>query len=520
MDQNYKVTDKQIPKLKVSENKTLRFKDIIKTFPGVKALKGVSLEFRGGEIHALVGENGAGKSTLIKVIGGIYTKDAGKIYVNNKPVEINNPRMASDIGISVIHQEFSLISELDVAHNIFLGIEPTNLKGMKLDKKTMHKKSKEILKDLNTDIDTKTPVFQLSVQEQQTIEIAKALIRKAWLFIMDEPTSALTGKEKKYLFKMMKSLTERGSAIIYISHHLEEIFEIADKVSVLRDGRLIATYNVKDISQHKIANLMVNKEVNIMFSRKRIEPGKEVIKIKGLGKRGVYNNINFNVRAGEVVGLSGLLGSGRSELSRTIYGLDNFDEGKIFLGNKKINFRSPLEAIKNGVLYSPQDRRLEGIVPLMPCDENLTLKSLYWMSVLGWINSKTQKNTSKELIRKLGIRTSSLKQKVLNLSGGNQQKVLIGKCLAKMPKVLILDDPTRGIDVGAKEEIYKIIERLAQDGVAIMIISPEIQELVGLSDRIFTFLNGRIVNEYKYPDYEQSKILADILIEEDKKEDR
>jgi ribose transport system ATP-binding protein len=506
-----KIIDQEL----LEKKKTLKIENIVKSFPGVKALKSVSLDFKSGQIHALVGENGAGKSTLIKVISGIYVKDEGNIYIDGENVEIKNPRAAVDLGISVIHQEFSLISELDVAHNIFLGIEPTSLKGFKLNKKFMYKRSKEILKSLNAHIDVKAPVYQLPVPDQQSVEIAKALIRKAWLFIMDEPTSALTDKEKQYLFKIVKNLAEKGAAIIYISHHLEEIFEIADKISILRDGRLVGTYGTKDLTQHEVANLMVDKEVNIMFSRNRVEAGKTIMEVKDLQKKNTFHGISFKVRAGEVLGFSGLLGSGRSELCRAIYGLDKFDSGHIFLEGKKIAFRNPLDAIKSSVLYSPQDRRLEGIIPLMPCDENLTLKSLYWMSLLGWISSNTQKKVSTKLIKNLDIKASSLKQKLLNLSGGNQQKVLIGKCLSKMPKVLILDDPTRGIDVGAKEEIYKIIEKLAEDGVAIIIVSPELQELIGISDRILTFLNGRIINEYTYPDFEQSKILADILIETD-----
>ena len=497
----------------IKRKNILRTENIEKSFPGVNALKGINLEFKSGEIHAIVGENGAGKSTFIKILSGVYLKDSGNIYINDESVDISNPRVANSLGISVVHQEFSLIPELDIAHNIFLGMEPLNLKGFKLNKNLMHKKAREVLKNLNLEIDTKIPVYQLSVPEQQSIEIAKALIRDAWLFIMDEPTSALTDNEKKFLFKIIKKLAAEGAAVIYISHHLEEIFEISEKISIFRDGNLVGIYNSKDLSEHEVANLMVGKEVNILFSRSRVNPGKKVLEISGLSKRGSFENISFEVHQGEVLGLSGLLGSGRSELCRAIYGLDRYDKGFIKLDEKTIRFKSSLDAIKSGVLYSPSDRRKEGIIPLMPIGENLTLNSLFWMSSLGWINNKTQKNISSNLIDKLDIKALSLLQKVLNLSGGNQQKVLIGKCLAKRPKVLILDDPTRGIDVGAKEEIYKIIENLASEKVAIIIISPELQELTGLSDRIITFLNGKTVKEYKYPNFNVSEILEDILIE-------
>lgn len=497
----------------IKRKNILRTENIEKSFPGVHALKGINLEFKSGEIHAIVGENGAGKSTFIKIINGVYLKDSGNIYINNESVDISNPRVANSLGISVIHQEFSLIPELDIAHNIFLGMEPLNLKGFKLNKNLMHKKAREVLKNLNLEIDTKIPVYQLSVSEQQSIEIAKALIRDAWLFIMDEPTSALTDNEKKFLFKIIKKLAAEGATVIYISHHLEEIFEISEKISIFRDGNLVGTYDSKNLSEHEVANLMVGKEVNILFSRSRVNPGKKILEINGLSKSGSFEDISLEVHQGEVLGLSGLLGSGRSELCRAIYGLDIYDKGYIKLDEKNIRFKSSLDAIKNGVSYSPPDRRKEGIIPLMPIGENLALNSLFWMSSLGWINSKIQKNISSNLIDKLDIKASSLHQKVLNLSGGNQQKVLIGKCLAKKPKVLILDDPTRGIDVGAKEEIYKIIENLASEKVAIIIISPELQELTGLSDRIITFLNGKTVKEYKYPNFNVSEILEDILIE-------
>ncbi len=497
----------------IKQKKVLRTENIIKTFPGVNALKGISLVFRSGEIHAIVGENGAGKSTFIKILSGVYLKDSGSIYINDEVVEISNPRIANSLGISVIHQEFSLIPELDIAHNIFLGIEPLNLKGFKLNKKLMYSKSKELLDSLNIKIDLKTPAYQLSVPEQQSIEIAKALVRDAWLFIMDEPTSALTENEKKFLFKKKKKLAEEGAAIIFISHNIEEVFEISEKISIFRNGELVGTYNTKEISEHEVANLMVGKEVNILFSRKRVDLGKKVLEINGLSKKGVFENITFDLYQGEVVGLCGLLGSGRSELCRAIYGLDKYEKGYIKLDNKIVKFKSCLDAIKNGILYSPPDRRKEGIIPLMPIGENLTLNSLYMISVLGWIDEKVQNNIATSLIEKLGIKSSSLLQKVLYLSGGNQQKVLIGKCLVKIPKVLILDDPTRGIDVGAKEEIYKIIEVLASEKVAVIVVSPELQELLGISDRIITFLNGRIIKEYKFPNFNINKILKDILME-------
>jgi len=512
---NYDIKNKSVIKKEIlKEGKKLKVVNISKSFPGVKALNNVSLEFKSGEIHALVGENGAGKSTLVKIISGVYIKDNGEIYINDEIVEITYPRIASDLGISVIHQEFSLIPELNIAQNIFLGIELANFGGFKLNKKEMHKRSRDILESLDFYVDTKATIYHLSVSEQQTVEIAKALIRDSWLFIMDEPTSALSEKEVKFLFNIIKNLAQKGATIIYISHHLEEVFEISDVVTVLRDGSVVGTNETSSLDQHKVANLMVGKDVNVMFSRKRRQKlGRVVLEVKELTKKGFFKDISFNVREGEVLGLSGLLGSGRSELCRGIYSLDKIDAGDIYLDGQKVRFNSPLNAMKKGVLYSPSDRKKEGIISLMPCDENLTIMSLHWISFLGWIKNKFQLNISKDIIKSLGIKASSVKQKVLNLSGGNQQKVLIGKCLTRMPKVLILDDPTRGIDVGAKEEIYKIIEKLTEEGVAIIIISPEIPELIGISDRVLTFLNGKIINEYSYHEIDQEKILSDILIE-------
>ncbi len=515
MIQNFDTEEKSILDKEILKNKReLKVVDICKSFSGIRVLNNVNLELKSGEIHALVGENGAGKSTLMKIISGVYQKDEGEIYINDNVIDITNPRIASNLGISIIHQEFSLIPELNIAQNIFLGMETTGSAGLMLNKKEMHMRSREILKNLDFNIDTKTNIYDLSVSEQQIVEIAKALIRDSWLFIMDEATSALPEKEVNFLFGIIKKLARNGASIIYISHHLEEIFQISDKVTILRDGNVVETSGIEKLDQHEVANLMVGKDVNVMFSRKRRQTlDKVILEIKNLTLKRLFKDISFNVRKGEVLGLSGLLGSGRSELCRAIYGLDRFDNGCIYLNGREVRFKSPLDAIKKGVLYSPHDRKKEGIVPLMPYDENLTLMSLNWISSVGWIRNGMQKNIASELIKSLSIKVSSLKQKVSSLSGGNQQKVLIGKCLTRKPKVLILDDPTRGIDVGAKEEIYKIIENLAAEGVAIIIVSAEIPELTGISDRVLTFLDGKIVNEYPYYKFEQAKILSDILLE-------
>jgi ABC-type sugar transport system ATPase subunit len=489
----------------------LQVEEISKSFPGVKALTGVGIAFRSGQVHALVGENGAGKSTLVKIIAGVYRMDSGRILIDGEEVDIHDPRQANSMGIGVIHQEFSLFPELTVAQNLFIGIEETRLAGMRLDKRAMGRKAREILQRLGLSIATNLPVKYFSVAEQQLIEIAKCLLRDSWLIVMDEPTSALSESEKATLFKIIRDMRGSGLAIIYISHHLEEIAEIADRVSVLRDGRLVGTYDAAGISQAEITSLMVGKDLELVFNRSRKQPGKTVLELRGLGLSGRFENVSFSLREGEVLGLCGLLGFGHTDVCEALFGLKAFDAGEISLAGEAIRFAGPLEAIKRGVMYVPEDRKRKGLIKDMNAEENLSLMSLAWINKMGWIDSRAQGQIAGSLIERLNIKVTTPKQKVDNLSGGNQQKVMIGKCLSRTPRILILNEPTRGIDVGAKEEIYKIIDRLANQGVAIIMISSELPEYIGLCDRVLVFRLGKIVREFHHLEFDQRELLAYML---------
>ncbi|NLZ52427.1 MAG: sugar ABC transporter ATP-binding protein [Thermoanaerobacteraceae bacterium] len=471
------------------------------------ALDGVNLTIKRGSVMALMGENGAGKSTLMKILAGVYKKDQGEIKINGKPVEINSPLDAQKLGIAVIHQEFSLIPELTVFQNIFLGKEVYEKNRILLDKKSMRKRARELLSKFDMDINVDSPVKYLTVGQQQMIEIAKALASDAWIIVMDEPTSALSEADKNSLFKLIKELKKQGVAIVYISHRMPEIFEIADEVTVLRDGQYVTTEKVNRIDESMLIKWMVGRELKDIFHREKASLGKVVLEVRNLTKRGVFNNISFKVREGEVLGLSGLMGAGRSEIVRCIFGLDRFDEGEILIEGKALYIRKPLDAIKAGIGLVPEDRRKDGFVPLMSVRENLTLPSLPWINTKGWINKNIESEIAESYISALGIKTPSPEHAVSNLSGGNQQKCVLGKWLALNPRIIILDEPTRGIDVGAKAEIHRIIEGLAKKGVAIIMISSELPEILGVSDRIIVLHEGVITGEYDAKNVTQEQIM-------------
>ncbi|AYO29208.1 ATP-binding cassette domain-containing protein [Biomaibacter acetigenes] len=487
--------------------KVLKLTNISKEFPGVKALDGVNLTIKRGTVMALMGENGAGKSTLMKILAGVYKKDRGEIKIEGVPVEINSPLDAQKLGIAVIHQEFSLIPELTVAQNIFLGKELYEKNRLLLDKKSMSKKAKELVSRFDMDIDVNLPVKNLTVGQQQMIEIAKALASDAWIIVMDEPTSALSEADKNSLFKLIRELKRQGVAIVYISHRMPEIFEIADEVTVLRDGRYVASEEVNRIDESTLIKYMVGRELKDIFHREKAEPGRVVLEVKNLTKSGVFNNISFKVREGEVLGLSGLMGAGRSEIVRCIFGLDPFDKGEILIDGKALHIQKPLDAIRAGMGLVPEDRRKDGFVPLMSVRENLSLPSLPWINTWGWIDRKTEGEIAAHYISALEIKTPSHDQALSNLSGGNQQKCVLGKWLARNPRIIILDEPTRGVDVGAKAEIHRIIEGLAQKGVAIIMISSELPEILGVSDRIIVLHEGTITGEYDAASASQEKIM-------------
>jgi ribose transport system ATP-binding protein len=478
-----------------TRGEVLELIEISKQFPGVKALDNVSLTIKRKNVMALVGENGAGKSTLMKVLAGVYKRDGGEIRIDGNLVEINSPQDAQKIGIAVIHQEFSLIPELTVAQNIFLGKETYTKGSFLIDNKGMSKMAKEILSKFDMDIDVDLPVRNLTVGQQQMIEIAKAMASDAWVIVMDEPTSALSEADKNKLFELIRGLKNRNIAIVYISHRMSEIFEIADEVTVLRDGQHIATSAVSDVDENTLIKWMVGRELKDIFSREKAELGKVVLEVRNISKRGLFQNISFSVREGEVLGLSGLMGAGRTEIVRCIFGLDNYDEGEILVDGNPVQLRNPLDAIKAGIGLIPEDRRKDGFIPFMSVSGNISLPSLPWISNRGLVDRVHELEIAKKYVEALEIKTPSYEQSVSNLSGGNQQKCVVGKWLARNPRIIILDEPTRGIDVGAKAEIHKIIEDLAKNKVAVVIISSELPEILGVSDRIIVLHEGKITGE-------------------------
>ena len=420
---------------------------------------------------------------------------------------IDNPLKARRLGISIIHQELSLVPELSVTQNIFLGQEIKARIPFFIKKRTMDAKARGIMDKLGLSIDVKKKAKNLTVSEQQMVEIAKALEINAWLIIMDEPTSSLTENEKDKLFEIINRLKSAGISVVYISHRIQEIFKIADAVTILRDGNDIGTYGIDELNEQKIISLMVGRELNNIFDRDKLEYGAPVFEVKRLGKTGVFDDISFILHEGEVLGLSGLIGAGRTEIARCLFGLDRCDKGQILLGGKAVTIRTPRDAINMGIAYVPEDRKKEGFVPLMSIKENIALPSYRELSSRGMVISAREKEFSRKYIKTLNIRTTSEEKNVVELSGGNQQKVSLAKWLATKPKVLILDEPTRGIDVGAKAEIHKIISDIARQGVAVIIISSEMPELIGCADKIIVLREGRITATFDKDEVTQDKIM-------------
>lgn len=480
--------------------------NVSKEFPGVKALQNMNFELKKGEVHALLGENGAGKSTFVKILSGIYKEDAGTIYIEGKPVTIDNPKISQQLKISVIHQELNLCPHLTVAQNIFLGREK-NRHGA-IDEKTQNRKTQKILERFNLDIKPTDKVKDLPVSKQQMVEIAKAISTNAKIFIMDEPTSALTESEIEELFSIIQKLKAEGCGIIYISHRLEELKEIADSVTILRDGVYIKTLNYRDTTLEELISLMVGREIDEKFPRVEVVKGEKIFEVKNLSRKGKLKNISFNLYKGEVLGFAGLMGAGRTELMRAIFGADTKDSGEILLKGKKININSPYDAIKSGIVYVPEDRKHDGLALSMSVANNITLASVDKISNnLGIIDLSKERKKSQNIVSELRIKTPSLNQKAGNLSGGNQQKIVVGKWLLKEPQIFIFDEPTRGIDVGAKIEIYNVLNDLKQKGIGVIVVSSELPELLGISDRILVMCEGEIKANLRTLDTNQEEIM-------------
>lgn len=474
----------------------LEARGIEKSFPGVRALDDVDLQVREGEVHALVGENGAGKSTLMLTLSGIYQPDQGVIYLEGEKVHFSSPHDANHKGISIVFQELSLIPELSIAENIFANRQPVNRFNM-INWDTLYKNTTELLTlfDLEN-LDPSTPVKELSVANQQVIEIIKAISFNPRVLILDEPTSSLTEHEVKQLFDNIRKLKKQGLSFIYISHHLSEIFEIADRVSILRDGQYVCSAEVNEIDEEFLVTNMVGRAISNMYGKRGEHQiiGNDLLQVENLCRKGFFNDVSFTVKAGEIVGMAGLVGAGRTEVGRSIFGAEPADSGKIILDERLLTIRNPKDAIHYGIGYLSEDRKTQGLILDFSITENLVANHLDdFSSKSGFINDSKIRQFAEESKVEFGIITPSLNQKVAKLSGGNQQKVLVGAWMGIKPRLLIVDEPTRGVDVGAKSEIYNLIRELADQGVGILMISSDLPEILGMSDRIMVMQSGRLV---------------------------
>lgn len=476
----------------------LEAKGINKSFSGVTVLKGAELNIEPGELHALMGENGAGKSTLMKIIMGIYTKDAGKVILDGQEVDFKSARDALDAGISMIHQELSPIPEMTVAENVFLGREQKKIKGLPfVDKKELNKKTQELLEEyeLSEFIRPNMKMKDLNIAQIQMMEIIKAVSYNSKVIIMDEPTSSLSEKETETLFRIIDSLKAKNVGIIYISHRMEEVFELADRVSVLRDGQFIGCVKVAEASREQLINMMVGRELEGGYPKNTAKKGEVVLELKNFTRKGVFENVNLKVRAGEILGMAGLVGAGRSEVMRALVGYDKLDSGEIILEGQKIEINHPKDAIKHHIIMASEDRKQLGLVLCRSIKENVSLQNFDKMSTGSFINKLKENKLANEYTEKMATKMNGIGDLVSSLSGGNQQKVVLAKCLLSDPKVLIMDEPTRGIDVGAKAAIYNIMIDLAKQGIAIIMISSEMPELIGMSDRVMVMAGGKVRGE-------------------------
>lgn len=485
----------------------LEMKNISKSFPGVHALKRVNLTVKKGTVHALMGENGAGKSTLMKILIGMYTEYEGEIFFKGRRIAHTGIRSAMDAGIAMIHQELSYVPELTAAENLFLGNEPRRKLG-RIDEKKLIENARASLERIGVRLDPKTKMKELSVSERQMIEIAKAISQNADVIIMDEPTSAISDREVEKLFEIIRDVKQKGISIIYISHKMDEIFRIADEFTVLRDGTYVGTQPIRGADIRQMISMMVGRQLTELFPERSPEFGPEMLSVRGLAKRGVFENISFDVRKGEIVGIAGLMGSGRTEVVNCIYGLDQADSGEIRIAGRTVRIRSPKDGIRNGIGLVSEDRKTQGLVLQLSVRENVMLSNLPLCSQAQVVSAARERAVVDETIANLAIKTPTREQKAKNLSGGNQQKIVIGKVLLGNPDILILDEPTRGIDVGAKSEIYKLIAKLADEGKAVIVVSSELPEIIGLSDRILVLHEGKLAGEVSRSEATEEKVMT------------
>ena len=489
----------------MSEKYLLEMKGISKSFPGVKALQNVDLQLKAGEVHALLGENGAGKSTLIKVLGGIYHAEEGEIYIDGQKVNIDGVVAARQAGISIVHQELVLVPYMTVAENIFLGREPGNK--LNINRRKMSEDAQKLLDTYEMNIDADMLVEHLSIAQQQMVEIVKAISFNSKILVMDEPTSSISDKEVGFLFETIRTLTEKGVGIIYISHKMSELEEICDRVTVMRDGLTVGTRVVKETTKDELIALMVGRELTNYYTRDYLEPGEVMLKCEHISDGKMAKDASFELRKGEIIGFAGLVGAGRSETMKAVFGLSSHMSGEVYVEGQKVNIKSPVDALKYGIALVPESRKEEGLYKVQSVQFNMTIEVLrQFISKLA-VNKKVEEEITQKYIDMMSTKTPSQEQVIGNLSGGNQQKVMIGRWLATDPKILILDEPTRGVDVGAKAEIYTIMNELVKQGMSIIMISSELPEIINMSDRIYVMNSGRVTGCLSHEEVTQEKIM-------------
>ncbi len=489
----------------------LELKNITKIFSGGPALEDVDFSLRYGEVHSIIGENGAGKSTLIKIITGVYSLTAGKIFLEGKEIAWTNPMESKMQGIAAIYQEPAIFPDLNIAENIFMGHQGYNKYTRKIAWKNLYKKTEDLMKELNISLNPRQKIRSLSLAERQMVEIAKALSIKSKIIIMDEPTSALSISESEKLFKIIEKLKNSGVAVIFISHRIEDIFRVTDRLTVLRDGKKIDTRNIGEVTKNELIQMMVGRKVENLYPKLDSEIKEKVLAVSRLSKKGAFKDINFTLHEGEILGLYGLVGSGRTELAKAVFGMDSYDSGEVILNNEKISRLNPSEAIEKGIAYIPENRDEEGIILGMNLVENISLPVLRKISKFTWLNNDEEKEIAKKFVDMLEIKTSGLAQKVMNLSGGNKQKVSLAKWLATKTKIFIFDEPTKGIDVGAKASVHKFISELAVKGNCILMISSDLPEIIGMSDNILVMHEGIKTGYFGRNEASQEKILEAAL---------
>ena len=481
--------------------------NISKSFSGVEVLHEVSFSLRPGEVHALLGENGAGKSTLVKIITGVHYPDGGEILLNGEPVHFSDTRESQQAGIAAIYQELSLFPDLDVAENIFVGRQPTTTGG-RIDWRKLYADAGKLLLSLGVHLDLKQKARSLSIAQQQMVEIARAFSINARILIMDEPTSSLTLNEVADLFRLVRRLREEGTAIVFISHRLEELFELADRVTVLRDGSYMDTRPMKDVTRDDLIRLMVGRTITDLFPKQDVKAGDVMLKVENLTREGSFRDVSFELRRGEILGMAGLVGAGRTNVARAIFGVEPATAGRIQINGREEAITSPQQAIKLRLAYVPEDRQLHGLIPAMNITANISLPMLFKYANRGWLRDKVERRAAYGAALQMEVRANNIWQLARELSGGNQQKIVLSKWLSTNPRILILDEPTRGIDVGTKAAVHALMSKLAAQGMAILMISSELPEILGMSDRVIVMREGHITGHFSRAEATQEKIIS------------